>query len=85
MIIFHIKLVNIQSTIPQAVGSKNETKVHFMLFVSFFIVRSVVVQGKCKSVKIITFNAVRIVQPLFLNISPILYILSIFTKELEDI
>ena len=50
-------------TIPITVGIKNAIAVHFQLFVSFLIVRSVVAQGKCKSEKSITFIAVIIVQP----------------------
>lgn len=33
--------------IPAIVGTIKEVIVHFQLFVSFFIVRSVVAQGKC--------------------------------------
>lgn len=55
-------LVKIQINIPQAVGKIKLSSVHLILPVSFFIERSVVVHGKCKTVKIITFTAVSIVQ-----------------------
>ena len=56
-------VVAIQRTMPQNVGIKKLSIVHFRLPVSFFIVIKVVAQGKCKQVKIITFIAVQIVQP----------------------
>lgn len=43
--------------------------VHFILLVSFFMVRSVVEQGKCIKENIIKLIAVSIVQPLFTSIS----------------
>ena len=48
---------------PMAAGSKIERKVHFKLWVSFFIVKIVVAHGQCISVKITVFNAVTVVQP----------------------
>lgn len=47
----------------------NDNIVHFMLLVSFFMVRSVVEQGKCIKENIIKLIAVNIVQPLFTSIS----------------
>ena len=58
--------------IPQTVGSKKERKVHFKLPVSFFIVKSVVPHGKCKSVNISTFIPVSNVHPFAIKISVIL-------------
>ncbi|CAI3548578.1 hypothetical protein CNEO3_1020012 [Clostridium neonatale] len=52
-----------QIIIPHAVGTKNETAVHFKLWVSFFIVRHVVLHGQCIREKSITFTAVSQVQP----------------------
>lgn len=52
-----------QISIPQIVGSINDSIVHFILPVSFFIVSKVVPHGKCNKVNIITFIAVNIVQP----------------------
>ena len=70
--------MHIQTKIPQTVGNKKLIAVHFKLPVSFFIVRRVVVHGKCKHVKIITFIAVSMVQPLFSKISPILKVFDIY-------
>ena len=47
----------------------NDNIVHFILLVSFFMVRSVVEQGKCIKENIIKLIAVNIVQPLFTSIS----------------
>lgn len=47
----------------------NDNIVHFMLLVSFFMVRSVVEQGKCIKENVIKLIAVNIVQPLFTSIS----------------
>ena len=47
-----------QIIIPHKVGKIKLKAVHFHEAVSFFIVSKVVVQGKCKTVKIITFIAV---------------------------
>lgn len=47
----------------------NDNIVHFMLLVSFFMVRSVVEQGKCIKENIIKLIAVNIVQSLFTSIS----------------
>ena len=47
----------------------NDNIVHFILLVSFFMVRSVVEQGKCIKANIIKLIAVNIVQPLFTSIS----------------
>ena len=52
---------------PMIVGTRKETKVHLLLFVSFFIVRRVVPQGKCIKEKSIVQMAVFIVQPLLIN------------------
>lgn len=49
-------------TMPVIVGIKSESNAHFRLFVSFFIVKYVVAQGKCKSEKIIVHIAVTKVQ-----------------------
>ena len=49
--------------IPQTVGSKNAKQAHFHPPASFLIVRSVVPQGKWRSVNIITFIPVKSVQP----------------------
>ena len=61
-------------------GIKKDITTHFILFVSFFIVSKVVIQGKCKSVKIITLVAVNIFQPLLIKISPIFQYSEISTK-----
>lgn len=49
--------------IPIRVGTANAARVHFMLPVSFFTVKSVVEQGQCIREKRITFIAVTAVQP----------------------
>lgn len=49
--------------IPVTVGTRNETAVHFKLWVSFFMVRHVVLQGQCINEKSITFTAVSQVHP----------------------
>lgn len=69
-----------QSTMPQIVGSRKESAVHFILFVSLRMVSSVVVQGKCSSVNIIVLIAVRSVQPFACNIGAILDVSSRFTS-----
>ena len=78
-----MQFVNIQITIPQTVGIKNEIIVHFMLPVSFFIVINVVLHGKCNTVNIITLIAVKIVQPFCLKISPSAKVSSISTNTLD--
>ena len=55
--------VAIQTKIPKMVGINSAAKVHFMLPVSFFMVKSVVEQGQWKREKRIVFMAVRVVQP----------------------
>ena len=80
----YTKVVLMHNIIPHNVGRANDTKVHFKLWVSFFIVRSVVAQGKCNSVNIITLIAVRIVQLCAVKISPIVEISSISTKVPVD-
>lgn len=60
---FQTKVVDIHTTIPQTVGIIKETIVHFQLDVSFFIVRSVVLHGKCSNENIITLIAVSRVHP----------------------
>ena len=82
---FQINVVSIQVRIPQTVGMRKETMVHFKLPVSFFIVSNVVVHGKCKSVNIITFIPVRIVQPLETSISFMAKVSLKSTKEPVDI
>lgn len=49
---------------PTIVGIINERAVHFILPVSFFMVRQVVPHGKCIIEKIITHIAVLYVHPL---------------------
>ena len=78
--IFHTPVVIKQITIPQTVGNRNPKAIHFQLPVSFFIVNNVVVQGKCKSVNIITLIAVRSVQPFSTKICPIVLVFSISTS-----
>ena len=48
---------------PTAVGKTKETSVHLTDFVSFFIVKSVVAHGQCKSENSMTEMAVAVVQP----------------------
>ena len=57
--------------IPHKVGRRKETIVHFILFVSFFIVSKVVPQGKCNNVNIITLIAVSKLHPFDVKILPI--------------
>ena len=52
---------------PKIVGSRNAIKVHFMLFVSFFIVISVVEQGQCIKKKSMVDIAVIKVHPFVTN------------------
>lgn len=52
-----------QETIPIAAGRRIDRNIHFVLFVSFRIVRQVVVQGQCIKEKRITQTAVIHVQP----------------------
>ena len=52
---------------PVIVGNKNANMVHNLLFVSFLIVKIVVLQGKWNNIKIKVQIAVVIVQPLFIN------------------
>ena len=61
--IFIIKFTVAHNKIPARVGSKAARRVHFMLAVSFFTVRSVVEHGQWKSVKITKHIAVVSVQP----------------------
>lgn len=56
--------INKHAIIPMIVGIKNDRIVHFMLPVSFFIVKHVVPHGKCITEKITTHIAVLYVQPL---------------------
>ena len=57
-------LVNIKHiVIPVTVGTKKEIPVHLRLWVSFFMVKHVVLQGQCISEKSITQIAVCHVQP----------------------
>ena len=44
-------------------GRRADITVHFMLWLSFFIVSRVVEQGQCKQEKIIVQSAVNCVQP----------------------
>ena len=69
-----------QIIIPQTVGSAKASKVHFVLPLSFFILISVVLHGKCKSVNIITLIPVSNVHPFCFKTSPIAKVLSISTK-----
>ena len=62
-----IKLTIKQDIIPNIVGTAKETKVHLILFVSFFIVKQVVPHGKWKMVKSIVHIAVVTVQPFATN------------------
>ena len=68
--------------IPHKVGRRKETIVHFILFVSFFIVSKVVPQGKCNNVNIITLIAVSRVQPFDVKIFPITATFSISINSL---
>ena len=52
-----------QQIIPKAVGKTIETNAHLKLFVSFFIVKTVVEQGQWKREKTIVQRAVVISQP----------------------
>ena len=63
------ELIKKQAKKPIIAGRKNETAVHFILLVSFFIVIQVVAQGQCIREKIIVHKAVTHVQPLDTNIS----------------
>lgn len=63
IISFNIFDIMKHSDIPIIVGINIETIVHFILFVSFFIVSRVVPQGKWHIVKIINDMAVIIVHP----------------------
>ena len=56
-----------QIVIPHKVGMIIAKNVHFQLFVSFFIVKQVVEQGKCIKQKIIVQSAVNQVQPLLIS------------------
>ena len=49
------------------IGTRTDAKAHFQLLVSFLIVRIVVAQGQCMSVKIIILQAVMMVHPLDIN------------------
>lgn len=69
--ITEISLTSAQSVIPKSVGITNASAAHFIPPVSFLIVRSVVEQGKCIRVKIITQSAVTGVQPFAVNSSNI--------------
>ena len=60
-----------QITIPHNVGNTKLRAVHLIEAVSFFIVSNVVVQGKCNTVKIMTFTAVNIFQLFCNKICPI--------------
>lgn len=53
---------------PAIVGNSAEISVHLRLFVSFFIVISVVEQGQWKSEKTMVQRAVIFVQPLFIRV-----------------
>ena len=53
--------------IPITNGIKKDKNAHLLLPVSFFIVKIVVIQGKCNIEKSITHTAVIIDQPLFIN------------------
>ena len=66
----------IQSAIPINVGKTTAKKVHLKLFVSLYIVRQVVAQGKCISEKTITQSAVTVLQPFAVNNSPSAAVLS---------
>ena len=52
---------------PHKVGSSTESKVHFMLLVSLYIVITVVEQGKWNKEKSITFIKVIYVHPFWIN------------------
>ena len=56
-----------QITIPVTVGIRKESPVHFQLWVSFFIVKQVVLHGQCINENNITFTAVSQVHPLAIN------------------
>lgn len=68
--------------IPHKVGRRKETIVHFILFVSFFIVSKVVPQGKCNNVNIITLIAVSKFHPFAVKILPITATFSISINSL---
>ena len=68
MIIFNIFATIIVSIIPISVGINIERRVSLLLFVSFFMVKIVVKQGKWHIVNIIKDIAVIIVHPLFVSI-----------------
>lgn len=64
------KLATIKHTrIPVTVGTRKEIRVHFQLWVSFFMVRQVVLQGQCIREKSMTHMAVSQVHPLVTNSS----------------
>ena len=54
-------------SIPHTVGIRKAAKVHFKLFVSFFIVKIVVAHGKCIRENSIVHIAVIYVHPLLTN------------------
>lgn len=56
-----------QDSIPNAVGIAIAKSVHFILPVSFFIVRRVVAHGQCIIENSIMFTAVIHVQPLLMS------------------
>ena len=64
----YIKVITAHIIIPHIVGNTIETKVHFLLLVSFNIVRQVVEQGQCINEKIIVQIAVFIDHPFKSNI-----------------
>lgn len=63
----YTKVITAHIIIPHIVGSTIEIKVHFLLLVSFNIVKQVVEQGQCIREKIIVQMAVFIVQPFKIN------------------
>ena len=64
-LIIKFKILEIKKhiTTPVTVGIKSEINAHFRLFVSFFIVKYVVAQGKCKSENTIVHIAVTKLHP----------------------
>ena len=60
---FAITFIAVHTIMPSIVGKRNETSVHLRLWLSFFIVMSVVEHGQCISENTIAQSAVTFVQP----------------------
>jgi len=60
---FAMAFITVQMAIPNKVGKRKDTTVHFKLLLSFFIVISVVEHGQCIRENMIAQRAVICVQP----------------------